>query len=603
MTRIFCLLLFFSFGIISCTKDPVDTHPVDKNNTLSYPATISDLSSFLTTGYSNFRKDFFLYGFDLLTKEFACSEHAACLAYNPEQDWDELATNQLSVYNLYAGRLWKGLYTGVKNTNVFFERADFFVNTYAKPTELADVDHMRGQACFLRAFYYFNLECFFGESYITQAGGGEKMGVPIFTNLASTLEETHHPRKTAREVWDLIISDLKMSAQLLKGVQWDGNNLGRATEWSAKALLGKAYVFTEDWADAKIVLKDVIDNSGKSLMPFEKYKDAFNANPQNEFNEESLFELNVERVTDGYGIFTGTPSTNLTTSAGLIWAPSILGYNGAENGSGNNELGYGNIFVHDKNLQRFGFNLPIFTLIKNPNAAATRVNPDSIMDPAYMQQSIDLRTNKIVDPRLYVCALQPWVDSCGNFDGSQRVAVARCNNIGNQKQYQGWSFKKYTTIDKSMSAYNGCDGANIYFLRLADVYLLYAEACMNSGDNTNALEYINKVHRRAYSVPVDATSVYDYASLTSPTKAAAEDVNLANNPLRFERHAELFAEGHWWFDVCRWHIGANEAAYYGTGISDGTTIKWNDDRSYSYPIPGDEISSNPEIANHQNPGY
>ena len=603
MIRTILFLLIFWVSISGCTKDPKDVSPPDKNNTLNYPATVSDLSSFLATGYSNFRKDFFLYGFDLLTREFACSEHAAYLAYNPEQDWDELATNRLSVYNLYAGRLWEGLYTGVKNCNVFFERADFFVNKYAKPTDLADVDQMRGQAYFLRAFYYFNLECFFGESYITANGGGDKMGVPIFTNLAQTLEGTHHARATTRQVWDLIISDCKMSAQLLKGVQWDANNKGRATEWSAKSLLGKSYVFTQEWDSAKTVLKDVIDNSGKLLMPFTKYRDAFNANPLNEFNEESLFEINVERITDGYGIFTNTPSTNLTTSAGLLWAPSILGYNGTEDGAGNNELGYGNEFVHDKNLQRFGFNLPIFTFIKNPNGANTRQQPDSIMDPAYYQQSIDIRNNKIADPRLYVCALQPFVDSCGNFDGSQTVAVARCNNIGDKRSYQGWSFKKYTTIDKSLSAYNGCDGANIYVLRLADVYLLYAEACMNSGDNVNALEYINKVHRRAYSVPVDAPSLYDYASLSAPTKVSAGDIDLANNPLRYERHAELFAEGHWWFDVCRWHIGSNEAAYYETGISDQTTIKWDDNRSYSFPIPGNEITSNPEIAGHQNPGY
>ena len=34
-----------------------------------------------------------------------------------------------------------------------------------------------------------------------------------------------------------------------------------------------------------------------------------------------------------------------------------------------------------------------------------------------------------------------------------------------------------------------------------------------------------------------------------------------------------------------------------------STIKWNDNRSYAYPIPGTEISANPEIAGHQNPGY
>lgn len=589
----------------SCTKDIKDIYPVDQTTTLNYPRTINDLSGFLASGYSNFRKDFFLYGFDLLTKQFATGDHDAMLAYNAEKDWNELASNQLSVYNLYASRLWQGLYTGVKNTNVFFERADFFESKYATANDKVSIDQMRGQAYFLRAVYYFNLECFFGEGYINKNDGANKMGVPIFTELAKTLQETQHPRKTAREVWDLIINDLKKSAELLKGVKWDANNKGRATEWAAKSLLGKSYVFTGEWDSAKIVLKDVIDNSGKSLMPFSKYKNAFNGDPANEFNEESLFEINVERVTDGYGIFTGTPSTNLTTSSGLLWAPSILSYSGTEAGSGSNELGYGNIFVHDKNLPRFGFQLPIFKLVKNPLATnpPSRDFPDSIMDPQYFQQSVEFRTNKTVDPRLYVCALQPFVDSCGNFDGTKKVAVSRCNGIGDYKNFQGWSFKKFTTMDKSLSAYNGCDAANVYVLRLADIYLLYAEANMKSGNNQLALEYINKVHRRAYNVPVNSPSVYDYTSLSARTLASADDINLANNPLYYERHAELYAEGNWWFDMCRWRIGAAEAAYYESGIADRNPIQWSDNRSYAFPIPGNEISANPLIAAQQNPGY
>ncbi len=120
MIRAIVVILIFSLGMAGCTKDPKDTYPLDINNTLNYPKTVSDLSSFLATGYSNFRKDFFLYGFDLLTKEFACSEHAACLAYNPEQDWNELATNRLSVYNLYAGRLWDRIIYRCKKLQCIF---------------------------------------------------------------------------------------------------------------------------------------------------------------------------------------------------------------------------------------------------------------------------------------------------------------------------------------------------------------------------------------------------------------------------------------------------------------------------------------------------
>ncbi len=111
------------------------------------------------------------------------------------------------------------------------------------------------------------------------------------------------------------------------------------------------------------------------------------------------------------------------------------------------------------------------------------------------------------------------------------------------------------------------------------------------------------MHRRAYDVPVNASSIYDYSSLTARTKAASDDADLAYNPLRYERHAELFAEGDWWFDICRWRIGATEAAYYNIGISDNSVVQWSDNRSYSFPIPGNEISANPAVENQQNPGY
>jgi starch-binding outer membrane protein, SusD/RagB family len=138
---------------------------------------------------------------------------------------------------------------------------------------------------------------------------------------------------------------------------------------------------------------------------------------------------------------------------------------------------------------------------------------------------------------------------------------------------------------------------------MADIYLLYAESCMNSGDNSTALEYINKVHRRAYDQPIHSASPYDYNSLNDRTKASATDVNLANSPLRYERYAELFAEGHWWFDVCRWRIGAAEASYYGNLLPDNHPSQWNDERSYAFPIPLEEINANPKMAGQQNPGY
>ena len=42
-------------------------------------------------------------------------------------------------------------------------------------------------------------------------------------------------------------------------------------------------------------------------------------------------------------------------------------------------------------------------------------------------------------------------------------------------------------------------GINMYLMRLADVYLMYAEACQATGDEVNARNYMNLVRRRAYN--------------------------------------------------------------------------------------------------------
>lgn len=376
------------------------------------------------------------------------------------------------------------------------------------------------------------------------------------------------------------------------------------TEWSAKALLGKVYVFTQDWANAKTTLLDVIQNSGKSLMPYEKYQDAFNGNSANEFNEESLFELNIDPDSKGgYGIY--SPAANAAAINGLIWAPFALGGDGTEGAAF--PLGYGNEFFHDQNVLRFGYSIGSnYTLVPNPayNAAIGPKynNPEMIMDPVYKQNALQVRTNKTADPRLFVNALQPWIDSV-RFDGTHWAPAAKPNFLAGNGNVYGWGMRKYAPINynENVGLGNGVSDAwNYYLLRLADVYLLCAEASIGSGDNATGLEYLNKVKRRAYGYDINSTSPVDYKSLTDKTVAINDPV-LGNNPLYYERWAELFNEGHWWFDVCRWHLGKSEAAYYVTAINVQGPFQWDDNKSYTWPIPLNEINSNSKIK--QNPGY
>jgi hypothetical protein len=591
--------------IAGCKKDPVLLSPTDQYSTNNYPASISDLQSVLAPCYSILR-DPGLMGFQLLPKALSNSMHVVNSSYNGDAAWNEMANTNLTAGNSHSSDAWTAYYTGVKDCNVLINGVNLFNTKYATSADGPSVNLILGQAYFLRAYYYFQLECLFGQSYITTAGGGTNMGVPIFDAVPADLASTQKPRSTVAQTWAFIESDLKQAATLLKGKVWTGNDIGRVTEWSAKALLGKAYVFTQDWADAKTTLIDVIQNSGKTLMSYTKYHDAFNGNPANEFNEESLFELNIDPDSKGgYGVYSS--AANSTSIDGLIWAPWALGGDGTEGGSF--PLGYGNEYLHDQNVLRFGYNIGSnYALVPNPNYKASIGpkfnNPALIMDPVYKQKALLVRSAQTADPRLFVNALQPWIDSV-KFDGVSWAPSAKPNFLAGNTAVYGWSVRKYapTLYNEGNGAGNNgmvADAWNYYLLRLADVYLLYAEASIGSGDNVTGLEYLNKVKRRAYGLPIGTPSAIDYTSLTAKTSAINDPV-LGNNPLYYERWAELFNEGHWWFDVCRWRIGKSEAAYFGTAINVNGPFQWDDSKSYSWPIPISEINANSQMK--QNPGY
>ena len=120
-------------------------------------------------------------------------------------------------------------------------------------------------------------------------------------------------------------------------------------------------------------------------------------------------------------------------------------------------------------------------------------------------------------------------------------------------------------------------------MRLADVYLMYAEVMNNLGMDNIASEYMNKVRRRAYGFSPDSPEAgVDYTGLT--------DIGLRDS-IREERFRELFAEGHRWFDIVRWGIVEEEVLKYNQyNVTQGIIIyhPWD----YYYPVPLAEVDNN-----------
>jgi len=183
------------------------------------------------------------------------------------------------------------------------------------------------------------------------------------------------------------------------------------------------------------------------------------------------------------------------------------------------------------------------------------------------------------DPRKYVSMRDNWIN-------------ARTNAVHNERYV-----RKYYDVSTS-----GSDNGNNWIeLRLADIYLLYAEALVRTGgDKSKAILFVNRIRERARntrgdpSIPKPADLLKDYTAADFPNDNA---LLLA---IEKERRVELAFENHRWFDLVR----TNRAKDVMTAeqLADGfAPFIWSDDMM-SYPIPLTVMQSNPgKII--QNKGY
>jgi hypothetical protein len=586
----YIILLFIATMFLGCEEDFLDKPNYGELSTDVFPQEISQVELFVNSMYA-YQHTMGLYGHAIFAKGLYPLEHSSDQDWINDAWWNDIHQNNLAPGNMGEfANVWRDCSNGVTQANTVLEILTNYRANYAKSGEEDQLKLIEGQAYYFRAWNRMTLLGFFGETFISNGQGGDKLGIPLIDQVAKSRDQMYAKRATVKESWDAIVADLKKAETLMAGKDsWDNANKSKITVWGVKATLGKALVFSENFAEAKIKLKEVIDDSGKTLVSFDIYKDMFLGKYKN--NEESLIEITYKQDA-GWSTW-GISTAN---NAPMVFEPAVYSPEGQRTFAS-----WTNIFVHDKNLKRFGFNEPTASPTPNPNYDATKPcklsNMKENRNADFLARSIAAKTNGTVDPRLWVVAFQPFVDEYNAFGQMSAIApvIQYDNEIG---LFHSFSFRKYTNLDGRGPDSGMNYTSQMYLMRMADVFLLYAEACAKTGDNVNALEYINKVHRRAYNKPINTASSVDYSNLADATKASDHPV-LKNDPLKYERWAELMGEGGWWFDVCRWKMGAVEAAYY-QKVRSGT-IKWNDNRSYAQPIPVAEFETNPNMV--QNPGY
>jgi len=163
--------------------------------------------------------------------------------------------------------VWVIYYEGISRSNKLLDNIDG-INM-----DVERRDQIKGQAKFLRAYFYYWLVNIFGD-------------IPVHTTTP-TPEELQKAATPADEVWSkVIIPDLQEAASLLPET-FTGSKLGQATSIAAYALLAKAYLFTGQWAQSEDAARRVVNSGFHQLARI--YKDNFTAATKD--NSEVIFAV------------------------------------------------------------------------------------------------------------------------------------------------------------------------------------------------------------------------------------------------------------------------------------------------------------------------
>ncbi len=141
--------------------------------------------------------------------------------------------------NSFVSYIWQYSYIAIANANTA-------INNVGNATASEDIiSRLIGEAKFLRALNYFNLIRLWGD-------------VPLLTSLES-IDDAYTLRTPESEVYNQIVQDLTDAISVLP-YSYDASDIGRATKGAASILLGKVYLYGEEWQKSADILSEVIDN-------------------------------------------------------------------------------------------------------------------------------------------------------------------------------------------------------------------------------------------------------------------------------------------------------------------------------------------------------
>ena len=497
-------LLSAGMTLTSCSEDLLEIEQKATNSTDSFYKTDADAKSAVTAMYATFAEEIsgnegiwnaYIMGLNYASDDVFpaggdIADHSGfreCGEFRYDTSFGPVS----ALYN----HIYKSIYSANLVINYFGgDKAD----SQVKKEAVAQARVMRAWAHMLAAQVYYQ--------------------PPIVDHLIVDDKPTN--AESQKAIFDFCIKECEeaMSDIPERNGQSDQEGAWYATKGFAQFVAGKSALFAGDNAKAASLLKPLVESPNYALVPGERFRDLFHV--EGDGCEEKIFEINFSAnsaASTGAGWAYGNKRGRWMVANVLNWRgddivgggknPQICSTGGWGGGSINHE------FAH-KMLANDG--------------------------DSYRRKATFLTSDEF----FYDATLCPWtndVEAGGTL--STRAEKEFDPNRGIKKDAGSFSRSDVMEVkmmmhpndcDPNKVAGDNCNNTNLCLARLGEAYLLYAEACLASGNTAEALKYVNKIQQRAGS------------------KTISSSVDLQT--IQDEKQYELWFEGCRWFDIVRWGI-------------------------------------------------
>jgi len=193
--------------------------------------------------------------------------------------WSQNPTSNVENFS-WSDELWKKFYKRVGAINALLFQAGELA---AKSPNDLDLKHLRGEAHFLRAYYYFMLQNTYGAPYRVSSASTD-LGVPL--KVSEKVEDKYFERDNNQKIYQQIISDLDEASTYLAG--YNPATRIRVGIAAVKALQSRVYLYTEQY-DKALAATNGFDLLGYSLIDLKTYSTTANVTSRN--STETIFTM------------------------------------------------------------------------------------------------------------------------------------------------------------------------------------------------------------------------------------------------------------------------------------------------------------------------